>query len=82
MLTLSIDDLQFELEDGAVKHVGAKTSGATAKLYHVATADVRTFGDRQVKLAFDDDEGNEVEIALDTDAATALADSIAASAEG
>lgn len=69
MLTLSIDDLLLELEDGAVKHVGPKTTDATAKLYHVEAAEARAFGDQQLKLAFADAEGNEVEIALDRDAA-------------
>jgi hypothetical protein len=73
MLTLSIDDLMLELEDGAVKHVGPKTTGATVKLYHVESAEARAFGDRQCKLAFADGEGNEVEVALDTDDAADLA---------
>lgn len=76
MLTLSIEDLLLELEEGAVKHVGPKTTGATVKLYHVEETDAREFGDRQVKLAFEDGEGNEVEIALDTDVALGLADDL------
>lgn len=73
MLTVQFDDLMLELEDGAVKHVGPKTTAATVKLYHVADAEARAFGDSQVKLAFADDEGNEVEVALDPDAAEDLA---------
>lgn len=73
MLTLSIEDLLLELEDGAVKHVGPKTTDATVKLYHVESAEARAFGDRQCKLAFADGEGNEVEVALDTDDAADLA---------
>ena len=72
MLTLDLDDLLFELEDGTIKHVGASTKSATAKLYHVDEAAAREFGDSQVKLAFEDGEGNEVEIALDPDAAASL----------
>jgi hypothetical protein len=68
MLTVQFDDLMLELEDGAVKHVGPKTQAATVKLYHVADAEARAFGDSQVKLAFADAEGNEVEVALDPDA--------------
>ena len=78
MLTVQFDDLMLELEDGAVKHVGPKTTAATVKLYHVADAEARAFGDSQVKLAFADDEGNEVEVALDPDAVEALAADIEA----
>ncbi|MFB6086944.1 MAG: hypothetical protein ABEJ85_00355 [Haloarculaceae archaeon] len=76
MLTLQLEDFLVEFEDGAVKHVGPKTQGATAKLYHVEAAEAREFGDSQVKLGFEDGEGNEVEIALDPDAAAAIADDI------
>lgn len=76
MLTVQFDDLMLELEDGAVKHVGPKTTAATVKLYHVADAEARAFGDSQVKLAFADDEGNEVEVALDPDAVEALVDDV------
>ena len=78
MLTLSIEDLLLELEDGAVKHVGPKTTDATVKLYHVEETEARPFGDRQLKLAFADGEGNEVEIALDTDDARELGSDIEA----
>lgn len=73
MLTVQFDDLMLELEDGAVKHVGPKTTDATVKLYHVADAEARAFGDSQVKFAFADAEGNEVEVALDPGAAQAVA---------
>lgn len=71
MLTLSIEDLLVELEDGAVKHVGPKTTDATVKLFHVEEAGARAFGDRQLKLAFADGEGNEIELADGIDAAVA-----------
>ncbi|PSP83439.1 hypothetical protein BRC83_07055 [Halobacteriales archaeon QS_1_68_17] len=64
MITLDIDGLTFELKEGAIKHVGASTAAAEAKLYDVDAVEVREFGDERVKLAFADDEGNEVEIAL------------------
>lgn len=73
MLTLALDDLMLELEDGAVKHVGPKTADATVKLYHVEEAEARAFGDQQCKLAFADGEGNEVEVALDHEATAELA---------
>ncbi|AEN05275.1 hypothetical protein [Halolamina sp.] len=78
MLTLAIDDLMLELEDGAVKHVGPKTTGATVKLYHVTASEASAFGDKQCKLAFADDEGNEVEVALDLEAAGELASELEA----
>ena len=76
MLTLDLDDLVFELKDGSIKNVGGKSKSATAKLYHVESASAREFGDSQVKLAFEDAEGNEVEIALDPDAAAGVAEDI------
>lgn len=76
MLTIDFDDLMVEFEEGTVKHVGPSNTGATVKLYHVEAATAREFGDSQVKLAFDDGEGNEVEVALDPDAAASLADQI------
>ncbi|MFB6130503.1 MAG: hypothetical protein ABEJ28_06755 [Salinigranum sp.] len=76
MLTLDFEDLMFELKEGTLKHVGTNTKGATAKLYHVEEASAREFGDSQVKLAFDDGEGNEVEVALDPGVAVALASDI------
>jgi hypothetical protein len=76
MLTVDFDDLMLELDEGTIKHVGASNKSATAKLYHVQAATAREFGDSQVKLAFDDGEGNEVEIALDPDVLVDLADQI------
>lgn len=73
MLTLDLGDLMVELKEGTVKHVGASNAGATAKLYDVEGVDVRGFGDERVKLAFDDGEGNEVEVALFSDEVEAVA---------
>jgi len=74
MLTLDLADFMLELKDGAIKHVGTKTKAATVKLYHVTEASARAFGDDQIKFAFADDEGNEVEVALDADVAASLLD--------
>jgi len=65
MFTLQMEELLFELKEGTLKHVGAPNAAATAKLYDVGEAEARAFGDERVKLAFADDEGNEVEVALD-----------------
>lgn len=64
MFTLDMDDFVFELKNGALKHVGPSNRTATAKLYDVEGVDVREFGDERVKLAFSDEDGNEVEVAL------------------
>ena len=72
MLTLDLDGLMIELKEGTVKHVGASNASAEAKLYDVEGVDVRTFGDERVKIAVDDGEGNEVEVALFPDEAEAL----------
>lgn len=65
MFTLDIEEFMFELKDGALKHVGASTKSATAKLYDVESAEVREFGDERVKVSCEDESGNTVEIALD-----------------
>jgi hypothetical protein len=64
MLNLDLDRFMFELKDGALKHVGPSNRTGTAKLYDVEAVDVREFGDKRVKLAFEDEDGNEVEVAL------------------
>ena len=64
MFTLDLDDFMFELKEGTLKHVGPSNRTATAKLYDVEGVDVRGFGDERVKLAFSDEDGNEVEVAL------------------
>lgn len=64
MLSLDLDKFMFEMKDGAVKHVGPSNRTATAKLYDVESAEARAFGDKRVKLAFEDEDGNEVEVAL------------------
>ncbi|WP_299265092.1 hypothetical protein [Halorientalis sp.] len=64
MLSLQLDQFMLELKDGSIKNVGPANKDATAKLYDVEDVDVREFGDKRVKLAFEDGEGNEVEVAL------------------
>ena len=64
MLALAIEDFHVELKDGAVKNVGPATKSAAAKLFDVEDAEARAFGDKRVKLAFADADGNEVEVAL------------------
>lgn len=64
MLNLTFENWNVELKEGAVKNVGPTNKAATAKLFDVESVEVREFGDKRIKLAFDDDEGNEVEVAL------------------
>jgi hypothetical protein len=72
MLTVDFDSLLLELKEGVIKHAGASNSSATVKLYDVAEAEAREFGDERVKLAFADGEGNEVEVALFPEQASAV----------
>lgn len=76
MLTLNLDNFHVELEDGSVKNVGPTNKSATAKLFHPKDADARAFGDSQVKITASDEEGNEVQVALDPEQAADIADSI------
>ncbi len=67
MLTIDLEEFAFELDEGAIKHVGASTTTASASLYDVASLEVRAFGNDRVKLAFVDEDGNEFEVALSPD---------------
>lgn len=76
MFTLDLDRFMFELKEGTLKHVGGSNKAATAKLYDVEGVQAREFGDERVKLAFEDDGGNEVEVALFPEEARELARSL------
>lgn len=78
MLTLNIDEFMLELKDGALKNVGPANKSAEAKLFDVASAEAREFGDKRVKIVFEDDEGNEVQVALFPDEASQVARDIEA----
>lgn len=67
MLTVDLEEFAFELDEGAIKHVGASSTTASASLYDVASLEVRAFGDDRIKLAFADEDGNELEVALFSD---------------
>ena len=73
MLNLNLRDFMVEFADGSIKNVGPTDKRATAKLFDVEAATVREFGDRRVKLVFEDDEGNEVQVALFPEDVTDLA---------
>jgi len=76
MLTIDLDDFMFELQDGAIKHVGPSTRSATVKLYETESVGVREYGDKRVKFTVADAEGNEVEIALFPEQVATLMDEI------
>jgi len=64
MLALELSEFMVELKDGSIKNVGPANKEASAKLFDVERAGAREFGDKRVKLVFDDGEGNEVQVAL------------------
>ncbi|WP_312912389.1 hypothetical protein [Natronosalvus caseinilyticus] len=78
MLTLSLEDFTIELKDGSVKNVGPTNKSATAKLFDVSSAEAREFGDKRVKLVFEDDDGNKLQAALFPEEARAIADDLEA----
>jgi hypothetical protein len=78
MLTLDLENFAIELDDGAVKTIGASNKSADVNLYDVTDVEVREFGDNRVKLAFADDDGNEIEIALFPDEAASVRSGIEA----
>jgi hypothetical protein len=78
VLTLQLEDFMIELKDGHIKNVGGPTKSGAAKLFHVGDCEARAFGDDRVKLAFADEEGNEVEVALDPAHVETLLDDVAA----
>lgn len=78
MFNLDISSFMIELKDGALKNVGPSNKSATAKLFDVTSAEAREFGDKRVKFVFEDDEGNEVQVALFPKEAKRIADDIEA----
>lgn len=72
MLALTLEDFMIELKEGSIQNVGPSTKAASAKLFDVTEASAREFGDKRVKLAFTDEEGNEIEVSLFPDDVSAL----------
>ena len=64
MLALELEEFMIELKEGAIANVGPTNKAATAKLFDVEHAEAREFGDKRVKLVFEDGEGNELQVAL------------------
>lgn len=78
MLNLQLDEFMIELKDGAIENVGPANKTAAAKLFGVSGVEVRAFGDKRVKLVFEDESGSEVQVALFPEDARAVAEGIAA----
>jgi hypothetical protein len=76
MLNLTLDSFMVEFKDGSIKNVGPTDKSATAKLFDVTAVEGRAFGDRRVKIVATDEEGNEVQMALDPEQAATVADDI------
>lgn len=64
MLTLQLEQFMIELKEGSIKNVGPTNKSGSAKLFDVEEAEAREFGDKRVKLVFEDDDDNEVQVAL------------------
>ena len=76
MLNINLSDFMVELKDGSIKNVGPANKHAEAKLFDVAEAGAREFGDKRVKLVFEDDSGNEVQVSLFPEDAQAVRDDL------
>lgn len=64
MLTVELSEFMVQLTEGAIQNIGPSTKSATVKLYDVERAEARAFGDERVKLVFEDEEDNLIEVAL------------------
>jgi hypothetical protein len=64
VLELELSNLMLAVDGGAVKNVGPADTAGTVRLYDVADVEARAFGDRRVKVAAEDGDGNLVELAL------------------
>jgi hypothetical protein len=76
MLNVNFSDFMIELKDGAIKNVGPSNKTAEAKLFDVESAEAREFGDKRVKLVFEDDDGNEVQVSLFPEDVRAVVDDV------
>ena len=64
MLALTLEEFMVELNDGAIKNVGPNNKAVTAKMFDVESAEARAFGDKRIKLVFEDEDDNEIQISL------------------
>ncbi|MFL2521074.1 MAG: hypothetical protein ACJ0QU_01670 [Halobacteriales archaeon] len=64
MIVIDIEDFSIEIKNGVIKNVGGPQKSASVKFFDVENTEVRRFGKDQIKLCFEDEEGNRVEIAI------------------
>ncbi|QSW99720.1 hypothetical protein [Haloterrigena alkaliphila] len=76
MLSLTLEEFMIELNDGSIKNVGPANKSATVKLFEVEDAEAREFGDKRVKLVFEDADGSEVQVSLFPEDVRKIADDI------
>ncbi|MWV40373.1 hypothetical protein [Natrialba sp. INN-245] len=76
MLALTLEEFMVELNEGSIKNVGPTNKSATVKLFDVEDAEAREFGDKRVKLVFEDEDGNEIQVSLFPDHVRKLVDEI------
>jgi len=81
MLAFDVSHFAVEFTDGSIKNVGAANKRATAKLFDVTETEVRSYGSERVKFVFEDEEGDEVQVALSPDQARGVADGVAETIE-
>jgi hypothetical protein len=77
VLNLTISQFTVSFKDGSLENVGAPNKTGTAKLFDVASVEVREFGDSQAKVVATDDEGSEVQIALSPEQVETVAEDVA-----
>jgi hypothetical protein len=78
MLALTLEEFMVELNEGAIKNVGPNDKAATAKLFDVESAEAREFGDKRIKLVFEDDDDNEIQVSLFPEDVRSLVDDVEA----
>lgn len=76
MLSLTLEEFMVEVNDGAIKNVGPNNKAVTAKLFDVESAEAREFGDKRIKLVFEDEDDNEIQISLFPDDVRKIVDDI------
>ena len=64
MIVIDIEDFSIEIKNSVIKNVGGPQKSASVKFFDVENTEVRRFGKDQIKLCFEDEEGNRVEIAI------------------
>jgi hypothetical protein len=81
VILLDVNAFPVELKDGDIKNVGPADNAASAKLFDVETITLREFGDQQAKIVAEDDDGNEIQIAVDPDQVESLREGVTSFSE-